>query len=227
MSLITQAIFSFLLGAATTFTSLCLLPMYPNFISNLGERFTDNPDRKTHLMLSLLVFSGILTFMYSAALLLIIAVSGPITAAVGSVMPAIFGIFLVLGIWMMAGNDIKRYIPDFNVYRTENSMITAYFFGLLYGFIVLPCSPVFIAIFLARTILITDPLNTTINFMVFGIGIGFPLLLFSAISIEKSRKIVQVFSTRESFIDRASGLVIFVVAAYYLLFVFDYIRLIL
>jgi cytochrome c-type biogenesis protein len=221
MAIMLESAVALALGVLTTLTSMCLLPMYPNFLFNLGERFKDNPGRRTHFFFSILVVAGVLAFMYSIGLLFIILLQGPASSVVTMVLPLIFGLMLVAGIMMTLGNDIDKHLPKFDIPQFENPLVNAYVFGLLFGAVVIPCSPVFIAIFFARSLLITDAVTTTVNFIMFGVGIGIPLMAFSVMPIKRSRKIVQLFANRHEKVNRLAGAVLMTVSVYYLFFVLN------
>lgn len=223
MSLVFQASLAAILGILTTLTSMCLLPMYPNFLFNLGQRFSDNPTKKTYFFFSMIVVAGVLTFMYTIGLLFVMLLQSPLYQLVNIILPAVFGIMLVAGIMMLLGNNVEKHLPKFNVPHIENSLVNAYAFGLLFGAVVLPCSPVFIAIFFAKSLLVTDPVTTTVNFMIFGLGIGAPLMAFSVMPINKSRRVVQLVANRHKLVNRTTGAILVLVSVYYLFFVLNYV----
>jgi cytochrome c-type biogenesis protein len=65
--------------------------------------------------------------------------------------------------------------------------LTAFLFGFFFGAIVIPCNPGFIAAFFARALLVDNVVSSMSNFLFFGIGLSFPLLVFSVISGAKSQ----------------------------------------
>jgi cytochrome c-type biogenesis protein len=222
MGLLFQASLAAILGILTTLTSICLLPMYPNFLFNLGKRYSDNPTKKTYFFFSTIVVLGVLTFMYTIGLLFVMLLQSPLSQLISVFLPMIFGLMLVAGIMMVLGNNVQKHLPKFDVPTVENSIVNAYAFGLVFGAVVLPCSPVFIAIFFAKSLLVTDPVNTTVNFMVFGLGIGLPLMAFSIMPISKSRKIVQLFANNHQKVNKASGAILVFISTYYLIFAINF-----
>lgn len=222
MGLLFQASLAAILGILTTLTSICLLPMYPNFLFNLGQKFSDNPTKKTYFFFSIVVVLGVLTFMYTMGLLFVMLLQSPLVQLITFVLPLVFGVMLVAGIMMVLGNNVQKHLPKFDIPMIENSIANAYAFGLIFGAVVLPCSPVFIAIFFAKSLLVTDPVNTTVNFMVFGFGIGLPLLAFSVLPISKSRKVVQLFANNHQKVNKASGAILVFISTYYLIFAINF-----
>lgn len=221
-SLMFQASLAAILGILTTLTSICLLPMYPNFLFKLGDRFSDNPTKKTYLFFSTVVVLGVLTLMYTIGLIFVMILQSPLAQIIGIILPVIFGIMLVAGIMMVLGNNLQKYLPKIDIPMIENSIANAYAFGLLFGAMVLPCSPVFIAIFFAKSLLVTDPVNTTVNFMIFGLGVGVPLMAFSVLPISKSRKVTQLFTNNHQKVNKISGATLIFVSTYYLIFAINY-----
>lgn len=216
MTLLTDIAIAFALGAATTLTALCIFPLYPNYLSYLSNKFSPDPDRSTYLTLSVLVVSGIMTFMFALGLVFTTLLQSSLAPVLVSIVPGIFVILLIVGVMMLFGVDIETYLPSFDAPEFENSLFNAYGFGLFFGALAISCSPAFIAIFIANILLLTEPLNTILSFLVFGVGIGFPLLAFSMTSIKQGQKFVQILANRQELLNRGTGLILITVSLYYL-----------
>jgi cytochrome c-type biogenesis protein len=59
-----------------------------------------------------------------------------------------------------------------------------------------------------------------LNFIAFGIGLSFPLLVFSAISTTKSKRIIRYLVANKKKINISAGIIMLVISVYYLVFVF-------
>ena len=105
-----------------------------------------------------------------------------------------------------------------HIWATLSETILGFFFGA----IVVPCNPLFIAVLFTKTVS-TSALNFIENivvFMFFGIGIAFPLLLFSLVSAALSHAVIGYLVRYKRIINLLSGIVMLIISIYYLVFVF-------
>ena len=210
---------SYILGLLTPITALCVIPLYPAFLSRMARLAGREHDNRAVLAWTgLVVTAGVITFMGALGLIFTTLLQQSLQRVVGVVSPIAFAILLVIGVIMMAGLEIRRKV---RLPSPANPLFASFLYGFFFGAIVIPCNPAFIAAFLARTALLTDPAASILNFLAFGLGIGTPLIAFSLVSRTASRRLVNLLVARERAITFVAGAVMTGVALYYLVFVFD------
>lgn len=212
---------SFLLGLATPLTAACVLPLYPGFISYLTKQFEGSETRMTYALFGGLAATGVISFMLLLGLVFTTLIQTSLTAVTQVVSPIAFGVLALLSFPMILGKNFSNFLPSFDAPSFEDPLRNAFSFGFFFGAIVLPCNPGYITVFLARATLFSNPVSGLSNFFLFGLGIGFPLLAFSAISSGKSNEIIGFLKKYEKRINQVSGLLMLSIAVYYLFFVFN------
>lgn len=217
----TEFLNSFLLGLATPLTAACVLPLYPGFISYLTDQFDGSETRKTYAMFGTLAAAGVISFMLLFGLVFTTLIQASLTAVTEIVSPFAFTVLGLLSVPMILGKSLENFLPSFDAPGFEDPLKNAFGFGFFFGAVVLPCNPGYIAVFLARATLFTSPVSGLSNFLLFGLGIGFPLVAFSAISSAKSREVINLLKTHEKRINQASGLLMLSISIYYMVFVFE------
>jgi cytochrome c biogenesis protein CcdA len=98
--------------------------------------------------------------------------------------------------------------------------LNALLYGFLFGAIVIPCNPAFIAAFFARAFLIDSFFSSMANFVLFGFGLGFPLLAFSLLSANWSQQIIGWLTKHKRKINFIAGIFMLWISIYYLTSVF-------
>jgi cytochrome c-type biogenesis protein len=177
---------------------------------------------RSSLALGLAVVAGVVTFMGVVGVVFAYVLQESLTSVVEVVSPAAFVVLFVLGVALTFDLDAVSRLPGLDPPETGNAYGSAFVYGLFFGGIVLPCNPGFIALFFARTpILFDSPLGGFVGFLLFGLGMGAPLLAFAAISEAKGRTITRALARNAGAVNRVTGVVMVAVSAYYLLVVFD------
>lgn len=212
---------AFVLGFLTPLTAACVLPLYPAFLSYLSDQLKGEEDRKIIFLFGLLVVAGVITFMILTGLVFTTILEISLTRAVEWVSPVAFAILAFIGLFLMLDLDLSSHLPRWDSPDTDNPLVNAFGFGFFFGAIVLPCNPAFIAAFFARNLLIETPATNILSFIVFGLGIGFPLLVFAAISGRWSQKIIGTLNQYTSVINRTTGTIMLIISIYYLDMVFN------
>lgn len=211
---------SFLLGLATPLTAVCVLPLYPGFLSYLSSQFDGDESRETFLLFGFLVVAGVMSFMLLLGLVFSTLIQTSLTGVIEVVSPVAFTLLGVMSIFLLLDLDFQQYLPSGTAPRFGNPLLNAFGFGFFFGAIIIPCNPAFIATFFARAFLFETPLTSIANFTLFGLGIGFPLLVFSVISATRSQQVIQLLKDHQTLIHRGSGALMLAVSVYYLVFVF-------
>jgi len=211
----------FWLGVATPLTAACVLPLYPAFISYLAST---GPNTRGHspLVLGLLVVAGVLSFMTAVGVIFVSVLGiGIESGFVGRFGPWLFAVLGVVGAVLLVDPSGFSRLPSFEPPQTAYPRLTAFGYGFFFGGIVLPCNPGFVGLFFARqAVLFTHTLTTVIGFVLFGLGIGTPLLTFALLSASAGGRLTRLLARYAAPINRVVGGFLLAVAAYYLLFVF-------
>ncbi len=212
---------SFILGLLTPITALCVLPLYPGFLAYLSTQLPGNePDKKLLVRFGLIIASGVILFMFLLGLVFTTFLEVSLTRVIGIVSPIAFIILIVISLLLIFDVDVGRFLPRARVPVTKNPLLRAFIYGFFFGAIVVPCNPLFIAVLFTKTISSMNFFLNILNFLAFGIGIGFPLLIFSAISATKSGAIISFLTRYKRKINFSAGIIMLIISLYYLIFVF-------
>lgn len=218
MSLLDDIWTSFLLGVVTPLTALCVLPLYPAFLARLAQNVSgQGDDRRLLVRFGLLVASGVILFMTLLGLLFTTLLQESLTEVIGVVSPIAFGILFVLGLLLIVGVRLERKVRPL---RLGNPELNAFSYGFFFGAIVVPCNPLIIAAFFARTATVTGFVENLLSFLAFAVGISAPLLAFSLISRGAARGMIRGLIRLRRVIEVAAGVVMVIVSVYYLTYVF-------
>jgi cytochrome c-type biogenesis protein len=217
--MIQEVLSTFFLGLATPLTAACVLPLYPGFLSYLSNQFSENPSRRTYALFGVTVVAGVMSFMLILGVFFTAVLQQSLSAVIQVVSPIAFTLLGIFSIVLIFDLDFQSRL-NFQAPEFENPLLNGFSFGFFFGAIIIPCNPAFISIFFARSFLFTNPVNSLLNFLMFGIGIGFPLLVFSLVSSAKSQKIISFITNHESKINKATGAIMLAVSLYYLTCVF-------
>ncbi|PSH00972.1 MAG: cytochrome C biogenesis protein, partial [Nanohaloarchaea archaeon SW_7_46_7] len=158
---------SFLLGLATPLTALCVIPLYPSFISYLSKQLDSDTSSNTYLFFGLLVVAGVISFMLTLGLVFSTFLQSSLTSVIEVVSPAAFALLGLMGLAMILDIDFQKFMPSKSTPQFENPLLNAYAFGFFFGAIIIPCNPAFIATFFARALLFQSPFTSLLNFLFF------------------------------------------------------------
>lgn len=219
MALAQELAANFLIGLATPVTAVCVLPLYPGFLSYLASSIEGEGTRTRFLELGALVVAGVMTFMLSIGVLFAFVLQRSLSNVIEVVSPFAFGVLALVSVFLLLDIDLP-FGSGIQIPRLEHPRLEALFFGLFFGAVVIPCNPALITFFLARSFLLEAPATKLLSFAAFGLGIGTPLLVLSAVSSAKARKVTSLLTENSSLIHRGSGAVMLAVSLYYLVRVF-------
>lgn len=212
---------NFLLGLATPVTALCVIPLYPSFISYLSDQIGEKSSKKMHLLFGGVVVAGLMTFMLLLGLLFTTVLQTSLTAVIEVVSPFAFGALGLIGLAMLLKIDISGSLPHLNRPEFQNPLLNGYSFGFFFGAIIIPCNPALIAVFFSRALLFQDPVQSLLNFISFGIGIGTPLIILSLLSGQWNHKIMSFLTENQELLNRGTGAIVLIISLYYLIKVFE------
>ena len=211
---------AFVLGVLTPLAAVCVLPLYPGFLAYLSNQAFGKEEKSSLFGFGLIVTAGVIAFMGILGLLFTTVLQVSLTSVIGIVSPIAFGILALISILLIADFDLTRIFPQINAPTRKNPFASAFVFGFFFGAIVVPCNPLFISALFTRNVLIMDFAANMISFLSFGLGIAFPLLVFSAISSTRTVQVMKFLSNNKRKINLISGIAMLAISLYYLIFVF-------
>ena len=222
---------AFLLGLATPLGAVCVLPIYPGFLVYLSTRISgEATNRKTIFLFGLIITSGVILFMLLLGLVFTTILQVSLTNIVQIVSPIAFGILLIIslilivtGVISLVTNkeiDIWKFLPKGRAPVVGNPWATAFLYGFFFGAIVVPCNPGFIAIMFARAVSTIDFIQNVFRFLLFGIGVGFPLLVLAGISSVATDATINFLTKYSRWVNLVAGLIMLGISLYYLIYVF-------
>lgn len=220
MSFVTSFTTAFVLGFFTPLTAVCVLPLYPAFLSYLSNQLKKTGDEDQIFRFGLIISAGVILSMFLLGLIFTTILEKSLQSVIEIISPIAFIILLIMSILLLFNINMTELFPHFQVPTFKNPSLNALTYGLFFGTIIIPCNPLLIAALFAKSVTITSFIENIISFIFFGIGISFPLVFFSFISLIRSREIIGYFVSHIKSINRITGIVMFVISVYYLIFVF-------
>jgi cytochrome c-type biogenesis protein len=204
--------------------SPCALPLVPGFISYLSTQAGKLEGRERSLV-GIIVILGVTTGMVgfaSAATLLHVSLTSLITLAT----PVVVGILLLFGSLLILNHNPFYRIPQFTVPRLGNPLLMAFGYGGLYGVIALPCSSLVLLPFtIAVTLSTTTALQAFIVFLIFGLGLGMPVVVVSLLSRAQGDWLVRQFASRSRLMNLFGGAIMIALAIYDMLILYPQLTL--
>jgi cytochrome c-type biogenesis protein len=220
VSLFTNFWLSFLAGLFAPLGAVCVLPLYPGFLAFLSNKLGRDKDRKKLIYLSLVIMSGIISSMFLIGLIFSFILKSSLTNVIGIISPIAFGILGLVSLAMIFNFDLNKYLPKITSPLSQNPWKSSFLFGFFFGAIVLPCNPASLTILFALSTTTLDFITNMLNFLLFGLGMGLPLLFISLISISSSGKFISWLTRHKRSINLFAGIIMLVISLYYLFFVF-------
>jgi cytochrome c-type biogenesis protein len=181
----------------------------------------EQSSKRNYAMFGLLITLGVIIFMFLLGLIFTTIFQASLTKVVGIISPIAFGILFIISLLLIFDFDFSKYIPRPRTPTSKRPVLNALLYGFFFGAIVIPCNPGFIGAFFARAFLVDSFVGSMLNFVAFGFGLGFPLLLFSLISANYSSKIISWLTARKRWINLIAGVLMLIISIYYLVFVFN------
>ncbi len=233
MELLSELGVAFTLGLFTPLGAVCVLPIYPGFLVYLSSQISARePGRTTIFLFGLVISSGVILFMLLLGLVFTTILEISLTSVVQIISPIAFGILLVIslvlivtGILALVSNidvDIWRFLPKGRapVVGNQNPWVSAFMYGFFFGAIVVPCNPGFIAILFARAVSTIDFAQNVFRFLLFGIGVAFPLLVLAGVSSAATDAVINFLTKHGNWVNLVAGLIMLGISLYYLIIVF-------
>jgi cytochrome c-type biogenesis protein len=204
--------------------AVCVLPLYPGFLSYLASQVTDKKDqqgiKRKIIILGLIVTFGIILSMTLIGLIFTFFLQNSLTKVISIISPIAFGILAIVSLFLIFNFDLGRFFPKIHSPVKKNPYLSAFIFGFFFGAIVLPCNPASLIVLFAISASTASFIINFFNFVLFGVGMALPLLIFSFISAGKSKKVIGWLTTRQRSINLWAGIIMLIISLYYLFFVF-------
>ena len=220
VSLLTNLEISFTAGLISPLVAVCVLPLYPGFLSYLANKASGEDSKRKIINFGLLVVAGVILSMFLIGLIF----TGLLQTSLGKVTqilsPIAFGLLAIISILMIFNVDLTRFLPQTHAPVLKNPYFSALLFGIFFGAIVLPCNPAGLAVLFAVSTSVTSFLTNLLNFVVFGIGMGLPLLVLAVLSATSGKVIIDWLTSHKKQINVGAGIFMLLVSLYYLFFVF-------
>jgi cytochrome c-type biogenesis protein len=212
----------FWIGVVTPLTAVCVLPLYPAFISYLATAGDGHGQRRSPVLLGVLVVAGVISFMTAVGYIFVVLLGTGIEGGfVGRFGPWAFAVLAVIGAVLLVDPAGFSRLPSFEPPHTAYPYASAFGYGFFFGGIIIPCNPGFVGLFFARqAVLFEGAVQNMVGFLLFGLGIGTPLLAFAVLSESFGRRVTRTLARYADPINRAVGGFLLLVAVYYLVFVF-------
>lgn len=208
---------AFILGVLTPLTAICVLPLFPGFLAFLSNQ-TSLKGKYAAAIFGTVVAVGVVAFMFVFGLVFSYFLEVSLTAVIGIITPIAMGILLIISILLIFDVDFARFLPHFATPESKNPFLNAFLFGFFFAAVVIPCQPGFLAAFFARSLVeFSGFIPSMMKFLAFGIGMAFPLLLFSVFSLRWSTQIIRYLTKHKTIINRTTGAVMLVLVSYFLI----------
>jgi cytochrome c-type biogenesis protein len=209
---------SFLAGIYAPVGSPCVIVLYPAYISFLAGSDGKRKPGISPFRLGLAVSAGVILSLLAGGILfdLLLQVMGSVIRMI--VTPAAFLLLLVFSLLLLFDIDPSRSPGKIPLPRagTLPPYGAALLLGLLFGLIILPCNAAVILVLIALATTATGAVESLGIFLAFGAGMILPLILISGISRLRSRQVMAILTTHRLLVQRTAGLVMFLIAAWYL-----------
>jgi cytochrome c-type biogenesis protein len=207
---------SFLAGLFAPLGAVCVLPLYPGFLSYLASQ---SEAKEKVVRFAWIITAGVIVSMFVIGLIFSYLLESSLTGAIGIISPIAFFILFIISLFMIFGFDFGGLIPKYNVGVVGGPALASFIFGLFFGAVVLPCNPASLVVLFAVSTSTMSFFVNLVNFILFGIGMAFPLIVFAYIS-SVSGKVIGYLAEHKRGINLIAGLIMLVISLYYLLFVF-------
>jgi|Deesub1362B_J571_1020462.scaffolds.fasta_scaffold00049_94 cytochrome c-type biogenesis protein len=215
---------SFLLGVLAV-GNPCALPLYPGFLAYLANKSKHLGEKRYEVFLGVIVLFGVLSAMLLIGMLVAVLAT-TLSNILRVAVPLVNIMLLILGMTLLLNMNIGQMFPSVSAPIFTNPFSTAYFYGFLFGPIVLPCSaPLVLSVFLLSATL-HDFAARFLLFIAFGLGIGFPLFLISLISQKAGGGwLIRQFTFHYQSINKIAGFILIGLAVYNMLYSAQFIQI--
>jgi cytochrome c-type biogenesis protein len=218
----TSALFwlSFLAGIYASVGSPCALVLYPGYISFLAGRAGDERHRPEPFTLGILVAVGVIVAMLIGGLIFSLAVEIGGEAVRNVFIPAAFIILFFLSLLLIFDINFGKVSVANPVPRLNNPFAAAFFLGMTFGIIILPCNAAAVVVLLALAATAAGLFEGLGAFLSFGLGITLPLLILAALTHTTSRQVMGYLTRHRRAIRLTGGIIMLIISVWYLTLLF-------
>ncbi|NYT06981.1 MAG: hypothetical protein GKC05_01810 [Methanomicrobiales archaeon] len=211
---------AFAAGLLAPLGAVCVLPLYPGYLSFLSGQAGAAESLRERIILGLVAGGGILVSMLAFGLIVVSLLALPLSGALGIISPVAYTALLVIGLLLMTGRSPDIPLPSFQAPRERNPFLGAFVFGLFFGILILPCNAAPVAILLVLSTSTLGFLSGLASFILFGAGMAVPLVALSAMSVWQGNKAAAFLVNHRRAINLLTGVLMVMVSLYYLFGVF-------
>lgn len=211
---------AFTAGLLAPLGAVCVLPLYPGYLSFLSGQAGAARGLSARISLGLIAGGGILVSMLAFGLIVVCLLALPISDALSVISPVAYTILLVIGLILISGRNPDIPLPSLHVPRENNPFLSAFLFGLFFGMLILPCNAAPVAILLVLSTSTPGFLSGLVSFMLFGAGMAVPLVAISALSAGQGNQAAAFLVNHRRTINLLTGALMVGVSLYYLFVVF-------
>ncbi len=207
---------SFLAGIYAPVGSPCAIILYPGYLSFLAGRPGDDRAVRSPLLLGCAVAAGVIVSMLAGGLIFmgLLDIFGGGTRVI--ITAVLFLVLLVFSLFLILGIDPGRYGKSIPVPRPEKPLPAAFFLGLTFGIIIIPCNAAVIVVLLALASSARGFIDGIGSFLCFGFGVTLPLIVLAGLSQVRSRQLTGFLQHNLRLIQVVSGMVMLAISLWYL-----------
>lgn len=218
----TSALFwlSFLAGIYASVGSPCALVLYPGYISFLAGRAGDERHRPEPFTLGILVALGVIVAMLIGGLVFSLAVETGGGTVRNVFIPAAFIILFFLSLLLIFDINFGKVSVANPVPHLKNPFAAAFFLGMTFGIVILPCNAAAVVVLLALAATATGLFEGLGAFLSFGLGITLPLLILAALTHTTSRQVMGYLTRHRRAIRLTGGIIMLIISVWYLTLLF-------
>ncbi len=156
------------------------------------------------------VTTGMVVFALGAAVF-----HTSLTTLITVATPIVVAILILFGVLLIVNHNPFYGLPQVRIPRMGNTLFSAYAYGGLYGVIALPCSSLVILPFtIAVSLSSLSAVEAFIIFLIFGLGLGLPVVIVSILSRAQGDWLVRQFARRARLMNTLAGVIMIGVALY-------------
>jgi cytochrome c-type biogenesis protein len=212
---------SFLAGVYASVGAPCALVLYPGYISFLAGRAGNKWHRPPQpFTLGILVATGVIVAMLIGGLIFSVAVNIGGGAVRDLFIPAAFVILLFFSLLLIFDINFGKISLANPLPRLDNPFAAAFFLGMTFGIVILPCNAAAVIVLLALAATATGLFEGLGAFLSFGLGITLPLLILAALSQAASREVMGYLTRHRRAIRLTGGIIMLMISVWYLILLF-------
>lgn len=191
---------AFTIGLLATLNP-CVLPLYPGYLAYLAANGQSNVRH-----LGLMVLAGVMTMMLALGALIAVLTGALAEWSAILLQPMGVAIMFLMGVLLLFNINPFARLSAVAPRAGGGQYAQAFLYGLLFAPMIMPCAgPLVVGIF-SLSIGLAGFVEQILYFLIFGLGFGLPLLVFSFLPREPGERTLRRFTRHSNLISRLSGL---------------------